>query len=124
MAEAAARQRVQDAKVALGERGPRWWDDLDDVARRPRVEATIHALLRHRAGKTICPSDVARTIGGSEWRGLLPLVREVAGAMVAGHQLRITKKGADVPDPTALHGPVRFVLLVADPHTAAGNVAE
>lgn len=26
-AEAAARQRVHAAKVALGERGPRWWEE-------------------------------------------------------------------------------------------------
>jgi uncharacterized protein len=26
-AEAAARKRVHAAKVALGERGPRWWED-------------------------------------------------------------------------------------------------
>jgi hypothetical protein len=28
-AEAAARARVHAAKVALGERGPRWWDEAD-----------------------------------------------------------------------------------------------
>lgn len=123
-AEASARRRVHDAKVALGERGPTWWDELEPAARRPRVEATIRALLRHRTGKTICPSDVARTIGGSQWRSLLPLVREVAGTMVAGHQLRITQKGADVPDPTDLRGPVRFVLPAADPPTTADSVAE
>jgi len=87
-------------------------------------KATIRTLLRHRTGKTICPSDVARTIGGSEWRSLLPLVREVAGTMVTGHQLRITQKGVDVPDPADLRGPVRFVLPAADPPPTADSVAE
>ncbi len=30
-AERAARARVHDAKVALGERGPTWWDGDEDV---------------------------------------------------------------------------------------------
>lgn len=29
-AERAARDRVQAAKVALGERGPKWWEDEDE----------------------------------------------------------------------------------------------
>ncbi|MGI4950120.1 MAG: hypothetical protein ACRYHC_15745 [Janthinobacterium lividum] len=33
-AEAAARAEVQAAKVALGERGPPWWDDAPDLNRR------------------------------------------------------------------------------------------
>ena len=37
------------------------------------------ALLHKRGeGKTICPSDVARVIGGDGWRSLMPLVRDVA----------------------------------------------
>ncbi|WP_420455609.1 hypothetical protein [Rubrivirga sp.] len=32
-AEREARARVHDAKVALGERGPTWWDGDDDVNR-------------------------------------------------------------------------------------------
>lgn len=60
-----ARPRVQDAKVALGERGYEWWTTPSDDERAVRIEATIRALLRHRAGKSICPSDVARVVGGS-----------------------------------------------------------
>ncbi len=41
---ATARARVQDAKVALGERGPKWWEPMaaDDV--EVRVEAFIRAI--------------------------------------------------------------------------------
>jgi hypothetical protein len=39
----AARDRVQLAKVGLGERGPAWWDQ-DDDARRTRWEAALAAL--------------------------------------------------------------------------------
>lgn len=73
------RPRVQDAKVALGERGRPWWEPHDDAALRTRAAATMRALLHKRGeGKTICPSDVARVIGGDRWRSLMPLVRHVA----------------------------------------------
>ena len=39
-AEAAARARVQQAKVALGERGTPWWEQTDDQ-RRQRWEAGL-----------------------------------------------------------------------------------
>ena len=58
-----ARPRVQEAKIALGERGYEWWTTPSDDERDVRIEATIRALLRHRAGKSICPSDVARVVG-------------------------------------------------------------
>lgn len=41
---AAARRRVNDAKVALGERGPRWWTDMSDDEVVERAEATVRAL--------------------------------------------------------------------------------
>ena len=73
------RPRVQDAKVALGERGRPWWEPHDTDALRERAAATMRALLHRRGdGKTICPSDVARVIGGDRWRALMPLVRDVA----------------------------------------------
>lgn len=41
---AAARRRVDDAKVALGERGPMWWEDPTDADIAARVEAGRRAL--------------------------------------------------------------------------------
>jgi len=41
-AEAAARARVQAAKVALGERGPVWWDDGAPDYNRRRVDGTVY----------------------------------------------------------------------------------
>jgi hypothetical protein len=47
--ERAARDRVQDAKVALGERGLRWWRaELDDDAFEDRIRRAAGAL--HRGG--------------------------------------------------------------------------
>ncbi len=48
-AEAAARARVQAAKVALGERGPVWWDDGAPDYNRRRVEGTLYDK-RHLTG--------------------------------------------------------------------------
>ena len=39
----AARSSVQDAKVALGERGPVWWDDGAPDLNQHRVENTPYA---------------------------------------------------------------------------------
>src|SRR5829696_4699089 len=57
---------VQDAKVALGERGEPWWEEPSEQGRRDRLAATMRALLRHRETSTICPSDAARVVGGEQ----------------------------------------------------------
>lgn len=51
----AARPRVHDAKVALGERGQPWWEEPEPEALSDRVAATLRTLLRHREG-SVCPS--------------------------------------------------------------------
>jgi len=45
-AERAARARVQDAKVALGERGEPWWETPTRVGAEARAAATARALGR------------------------------------------------------------------------------
>jgi hypothetical protein len=116
-AEKAARARVQDAKVALGERGRPYWQEPTDEAQRIRATATIRALLAHRAagsgGKkptpTICPSDVARTIAGESWRKQMELVREVAADLVGRKELRVLQRGREVAIANA-RGPIRLAL--------------
>ena len=111
--EAHARPRVQDAKVALGERGEEWWSPTEE-GWRVRLAATIRALLRHRDGSTICPSDAARVVGGDDWRELMPLAREVAAALAADGVIRVQQKGVDV-DPAAATGPIRLAPLDLSP---------
>lgn len=41
---AAARRRVHDAKVALGERGPRWWEPMTPTDVTERIDAATRAL--------------------------------------------------------------------------------
>jgi hypothetical protein len=103
-----ARQRVQPAKVALGERGSPWWQDMSDEDLRPRVEAVIDVLTRHRSPDgTICPSDAARVVGGPGWRRRMDLARLVATDMAARHLIEITQRGS-VLEGTGWRGPVRL----------------
>jgi len=72
-------------------------------------DATIAAAcmdLAHRrgAGKSFCPSEVARALA-SDWSPLMPEVRRVAATL----PLRATQKGAPV-DPRTARGPIRLGL--------------
>ena len=103
-----ARPRVQDAKVALGERGEPWWDDATPDGRRDRLAAAIRALLQHRAhDRTICPSDAARVVGGASWRSIMDDARAVAAQLHADRIVRVQQHGSDV-DPGTARGPLRI----------------
>ena len=105
--ETGARGRVQDAKVALGERGQPWWDEPSEHGRRARLAAATRALLRHRdPDKTICPSDAARVVGGDAWRSVVPLAREVAVGLHTDGVVEIRQRGRRV-DPSSARGPLR-----------------
>ncbi|HWS35776.1 MAG TPA: DUF3253 domain-containing protein [Actinoplanes sp.] len=103
----AGRPRVQDAKVALGERGDPWWEPTPDGS-RVRLAAAVRSLLRHRSpDATICPSDAARIAGGESWRDLMDDAREVAAELAREGTIAVRQKGADV-DVTSVSGPVRL----------------
>ncbi len=105
---ASARRRVQDAKVALGERGAPWWDRPDDAARRERTVAAARTLLRHRAPEaTICPSDVARVVASPSWRGAMAAVRAVAIELAEADELVVRQRGV-VVDLAEVRGPIRL----------------
>ncbi len=102
-----ARPRVQDAKVALGERGDPWWEPTPH-GQRARLRATMLTLLRHRnADSTICPSDAARVVGGDSWRDLMDDARSVAAELADQGAIVVRQKGKDVDIATA-KGPVRL----------------
>ncbi len=98
---------VQDAKIALGERGEPWWEEPSDEGQRTRLAATIRTLLRHRDGTTICPSDAARVVGGPRWRDVVPVAREVAHELVEQQVVVVQQKGEEV-DVREARGPVRI----------------
>lgn len=107
-AMAPARTRVQDAKVALGERGEPWWEAPSTEGRAERLAAVIRTLLRHRdADKTICPSDAARVVGGADWRDAMEPVRTVAHTLAGAGVIEVRQRG-QVVDPSTARGPVRL----------------
>lgn len=103
-----ARRRVHDAKTALGERGEPWWEEPTDAAFAERAAATMRALVRKRSASSICPSDVARTIGGASWRTRMDDVRRVAADLAGHDEIVVTQKGEAVRIEEA-RGPVRII---------------
>lgn len=94
------------------------WDEVrycSDKCRRnkaaaadPTLEDSILTLLSRRAATaTICPSDVARDVGGDDWRDLMEPVRQAARRLVARGEVEITQRGA-VVDPSTAKGPIRI----------------
>lgn len=73
------------------------------------IERIIAELLDARGpGKTICPSEAARALGGdSGFRPLMQPVRDAARDMVARGELEITQRG-QVVDPEDARGPIRL----------------
>lgn len=78
----------------------------DDAA----IEAAMRTLVDTRAGRSICPSEVARLLIADEdgWRVLMPRVREVAQRLARDGHVRLLRKGV-VLDPDAPGaGPIRI----------------
>lgn len=73
-----------------------------------RIATTIRKLLRKRgAGKSICPSEVARALDPGRFRALMPDVRRVAASLVDAREIVATQKGKPV-DLHTVRGPVRL----------------
>ncbi len=104
----AARARVADAKLALGERGEPWWDQASAGGLRKRLAAAIRALLRKRdADSSICPSDAARIAGGEDWRDTITAAREVAFSLAERDEVEVLSGGRPV-GPEDHSGPLRI----------------
>jgi hypothetical protein len=93
------------------------WDEVrfcSDACRRRKVrpvdrelEAAIIELLgRRAAGATICPSEVAKAVGGDDWRDLMEPARAAARRLVVAGEVEITQRGR-VVDPSTAKGPIR-----------------
>lgn len=76
---------------------------------RTEARRTILELLAERdAGKTICPSDAARALGGDEgFRPLMDVVRAAAGELVEDGRVEVTQQGKPV-DLDSAKGPIRL----------------
>lgn len=73
-----------------------------------RIESSILDLLTRRAATaSICPSEVARQLGGEDWRPMIEPVRAAARRLVTAGQVEITQ-GGEVVDPDTVTGPIRI----------------
>jgi hypothetical protein len=108
-ATAAARRRVHDAKVALGERGRAWWEPPTPASTRTRLRSAVLALAAHRApSRTICPSDAARAVGGGSWRAQMDSTRDVVRELTAGGDVEVLQKGEVIDAGQPWRGPIRI----------------
>lgn len=75
------------------------------------VPTTILALAAARGSdKTICPSEVARTLWPEGWRTHMEEVRTAAFALRDEGKIQILQKGKEVPG-TVVKGPLRIRIL-------------
>ena len=101
----------------------KWARDWDSVrycsraCRGARLDATDERLVEAMAsmlegrgrGRSICPSEVAREVGGESWRGLMERARMAARRLVASGVAEVTQ-GGSVVDPSTARGPIRVRL--------------
>ncbi|MBD2462755.1 DUF3253 domain-containing protein [Oscillatoria sp. FACHB-1407] len=75
---------------------------------RTTIRQHLLAKVRQRGlEKTICPSEVARDLGGDDWRLLMETVRQVGAELVTEGAIAALQKGR-VVDPLTAKGPIRF----------------
>lgn len=92
--------------------------DLDQTRVRERMLAdTILTLVRERGNdKTICPSEAARKLAGSDpdlWGAMMPVVRRVTLDLAKEGRVVIYRKGKAI-SPDMLKGVYRIGLPRAD----------
>lgn len=72
------------------------------------IENALFALLKKRAsGKTICPSEVARSLDNENWRTLMDSVHATATTLAEQGNIEITQKGQSI-HPRQRRGPYRI----------------
>lgn len=76
--------------------------------------AILDLLADRDEGKTICPSEAARALGGDDgFRPLMPVVRDAARDLVADGEVQVTQ-GGEVVDLDDVRGPIRLGVPAAD----------
>ena len=79
-------------------------------SRQDAAQAILDLLAQRDEGRTICPSEAARALGGDDgFRPLMPLVRDAAADLVRRGELEVTQSG-HVVDPAQARGPIRLRL--------------
>ena len=70
--------------------------------------AILDLLAERELGKTICPSEAARALGGDDgFREFMPVVRAAAADLVTAGEIDVTQ-GGEVVDLATARGPIRL----------------
>ncbi|ERG63397.1 hypothetical protein L332_02895 [Agrococcus pavilionensis RW1] len=75
--------------------------------------AILDLLAQRREGATICPSDAAKAVAGSDeadWRPQMDAARDAARRLVAAGAVEVTQRGS-VVDLDSARGPIRIRLV-------------
>lgn len=70
-------------------------------------EVIVEKLAARDASSSICPSEVARELGGDDWRDLMQPVRDAAQELVRAGTVIITQ-GSETVDLETVKGPIRI----------------
>lgn len=70
-------------------------------------EVIVDKLAARDASSSICPSEVARELGGDDWRDLMQPVRDAAQELVRAGTVIITQ-GSETVDLETVKGPIRI----------------
>ena len=71
------------------------------------LQEAIRGLLAARTS-SICPSEAARAVGGTDWRELMEPAREAARLLARAGEVQITQRGAVLDPDGILRGPIRI----------------
>jgi hypothetical protein len=96
----------------------------DEKPDEAAIETAMLGLVADRgAGKTVCPSEVARALGGPHpggWGPLMQPVRRVAVRLAHAGRIAILRKGRPV-DPDDFRGIYRLSLPLASAEDGPGS---
>lgn len=70
-------------------------------------QGIVDKLATRAAESSICPSEVARELGGDEWRELMPQVR-AAAAQLSDEGTVVATQGDTRVDAQSARGPIRL----------------
>ncbi len=82
----------------------------DSAAADPLRTEMMHRIGALALGKSLCPTEIARALEGSDtarWSGLMPAIRRLAVDMAKGGQVVILRKGKTA-DPDDFRGVYRL----------------
>jgi hypothetical protein len=80
------------------------------IARDAIAAEILRQVAMRGAGKSICPSDVARALASAEleWRALMGAVRQAALALARDGRIEVLRKGRPVDPAAEIRGVIRL----------------